>query len=69
MGAAGIDDRPAATGFHAGAKTVVAFSFKLTGLKGSLAHDFFIPVGRRRRWNSLYLAEKRQVVARHILSW
>jgi len=40
MGAAGIDDRPTAMGFHAGAKTVVAFPFELTGLKGSLAHDF-----------------------------
>jgi hypothetical protein len=39
MGAAGIDDRPATTGFHAGAKTVVAFPFELTGLKGSLTHD------------------------------
>jgi hypothetical protein len=44
MGAAGVDNRPTATGFHAGAETVGAFAFKLAGLKGSFAHDFLIPV-------------------------
>jgi len=47
MGAAGIDHRPATTGLHASAETVGAFTFQLTGLKGSFAHDA-IPVRPRR---------------------